>query len=240
MAGARPDGRFSVLVLGATGVFGSRLCRLLADDQFVSLAIVARDRSKVEAMATALGVAGIAIDWRQDLDNLLAGGGYDALVHVAGPFRGQSYAVAEMCIRHRVHYLDLADDRAFVCGIDRLDEAARSAGVLASAGASTAPALTGAVVEAALAEGAKIERVAFGIVPGNDAPRGRALDGSVRLGLVRTLAPATHALSAAADRLRYWVQIAAACTSISTGRRDGRAGACWQKEATGRSCRSCL
>jgi hypothetical protein len=83
--------------------------------------------------------------------------------------------VAETCIRHGVHYLDLADDADFVCGIDRFDAGARAAGVLVCSGASTAPALTGAVVEHALQSGLKIERVAFGIVPGNDAPRGPAL-----------------------------------------------------------------
>ena len=33
-------------------------------------------------------------------------------------FQGQDYGVAECCIRHGVHYLDLADDAAFVHGID--------------------------------------------------------------------------------------------------------------------------
>jgi hypothetical protein len=115
------------------------------------------------------------LDWRRDLDRELATGRFDALVHVAGPFQGQDYSVAEACIRHRVHYLDLADDRAFVCGIDRLDTAARDAGVLVVAGASTAPALTGAVVVAAQSGGMKINRVSFAIVPGNDAPRGLAV-----------------------------------------------------------------
>ena len=55
-----------------------------------------------------------------DLDRVLGEGGHDVVVHVAGPFQGQDYAVAELCIRHGVHYLDLADDSAFVRGIDRL------------------------------------------------------------------------------------------------------------------------
>ena len=168
------DGRLRVLVLGGTGVFGSRLCRLLAGDPRIALTIAARSRSEVDALAAELGIAGLAFDWRRDLDRVLAGGVHDVVVHVAGPFQGQDYAVAELCIRHRVHYVDLADDAAFVCGIERLDAVAKAAGVLVCAGASTAPALTGAVVEAVLKDGA-VERVAFGILPGNDAPRGRAV-----------------------------------------------------------------
>src|SRR5262249_50409895 len=90
------------------------------------------------------------------------------------PFQGQDYGVAEHCIRHGVHYLDLADDAAFVCGIDRLDASATQAGVLIWSGASTAPAVTAAAGGEALKGGA-VERIAFGILPGNDIPRGRAL-----------------------------------------------------------------
>ncbi len=163
-----------VLVLGGTGVFGSRLCRLLAGDPDIALTIAARDRSAVDATARQLGVTGRVLDWRRDLDRVLGEGGHDVLVHTAGPFQGQDYGVPEACIRHGVHYVDLSDDAAFVKGIERLDEMASKADVLVCSGASTAPAITGAVVEAALAAG-PVERVAFGIMPGNDAPRGPAL-----------------------------------------------------------------
>ena len=164
-----------MLVLGGTGVFGGRLCRLLAGDPRIELTAGARDRAKVEALAAELGIAGLVLDWQHDLDRVLAGHPFDVLVHVAGPFQGQAYAVAETCIRHGVHDLDLADDRAFVCGIDRLDAVAKAAGLLVCSGASTAPALTGAVLEQALQDDGSVDRVSFGIVPGNDAPRGRAL-----------------------------------------------------------------
>jgi hypothetical protein len=162
------------LVLGGTGAFGSRLCRLLVGDSAIEITIAARRRPQVEDLAHELGVASVVFDWRRDLDRVLGEGGHDVLVHTAGPFQGQDYAAAELCIRHGVHYLDLADDAAFVCGIDRLDAAAAAAGVLVCAGASTAPALTAAVVEEALKTG-PVERVVFGILPGNDIPRGRAL-----------------------------------------------------------------
>ena len=124
---------------------------------------------------------------------MLGEGGHDLVVHVAGPFQGQDYAVAEFCIRHGVHYLDLADDSAFVRGIDVLLEAALKANVLVCSGASTAPAITGAVVEEALKSG-PIERVAFGIMPGNDAPRGPALVATILGGAGRPIAdqPGRH------------------------------------------------
>lgn len=177
-----------MLVLGGTGVFGGKLCRLLANDPLIALTAGARDGAKVEAIAAELGIAGLVLDWQRDLDRVLALHPFDVLVHVAGPFQGQDYAVAETCIRHGVHYLDLADDRAFVCGIDRLDAAAKAAGLLVCSGASTAPALTGAVLEQALQDGRSVDRVSFGIVPGNDAPRGRALMEAILSGAGKPIA----------------------------------------------------
>ena len=166
---------FAVLVLGGSGVFGARLCRLLAGDPGLAATIAGRDGARAAALAGELGMASLALDWRVDLDRVLSENRFDALVHAAGPFQGQPYDVAEICICHGVHYLDLADDAAFVCGIDRLDAAAKAAGVLVCAGASTAPAITSAVVDAAVAGGMKPLRIDFAIVPGNDAPRGLAL-----------------------------------------------------------------
>jgi hypothetical protein len=182
-----------VLVLGGTGVFGSRLCRLLVGDARIALTIAARDRAAVDALRRELGVAGLAFDWRSDLDRVLGEGNYDIAVHAAGPFQGQDHGVAELCIRHRVHYLDLSDDAVFVRGIERLHDAALKAGVLVCSGVSTAPAITGAVVEEALKKG-PVERVVFGIMPGNDAPRGPALVAAILGGAGKPIAdqPGRH------------------------------------------------
>jgi nucleoside-diphosphate-sugar epimerase len=101
MRKASPNGRLRVLILGGTGVFGSRLCRLLVADPTVVLTVAGRDRVRVDALAGELGISGLVFDWRRDLDRLLEERGYDALVHLAGPFQGQDYGVADLCIRHR-------------------------------------------------------------------------------------------------------------------------------------------
>lgn len=45
-----------------------------------------------------------------------------------------------------MHYVAIADSRDFVCSIRTLDEAAEAAGVVVLSGASSVPALSGAVV----------------------------------------------------------------------------------------------
>jgi hypothetical protein len=134
------------LILGGYGGFGARLSRRLAEDGWEVL-IAGRDRVKAEALALRLPDArGILVDRNGDLGPVLRAEQPDLLIDAAGPFQTSDYRVAEACIAAGVHYFDLADARGFVCGIGALDMAARKAGVAVISGASSIPALSGAVV----------------------------------------------------------------------------------------------
>jgi hypothetical protein len=94
------------------------------------------------------------------------------VINTIGPFQTADYRVAEACIAAGAHYIDLSDSHEFVAGIAQLDAAARAKGVAIITGASTVPALSGAVVvEAGLAP----TTIRIGINPGNRAPRGASL-----------------------------------------------------------------
>jgi NAD(P)-dependent dehydrogenase (short-subunit alcohol dehydrogenase family) len=135
-----------VLILGGYGGFGARLSRRLAGDGWEVL-VAGRSLTKAAAFAGKLnGARALCADRNAPLDGVLAEFKPDLLVDAAGPFQGSGYQVAESCIAHGVHYLDLADARDFVCGIGRLDAAARRAGVVVVSGVSSVPALSGAVV----------------------------------------------------------------------------------------------
>jgi hypothetical protein len=176
------DRRFRILVLGGSGVFGSRLCRLLADDPALELILAGRDSARAKAETRRLRRDGAratlmahAMDLTHGMDAALAKLRPALVVHTAGPFQGQDHAVAESCVRRGVHYIDLADSAAFAIGIATLDAAARKAGVRLASGASTAPALSGAVIDSVRSRFASIARIAVAIAPGNRAPRGPAL-----------------------------------------------------------------
>jgi len=83
----------------------------------------------------------------------------DVVLHTAGPFQGQDYAVARACIDAGCHYVDLADGREFVTHFSLLDADARAAGVSLISGASTLPGISSSVVEAARSEFGKIVSV---------------------------------------------------------------------------------
>lgn len=162
------------LVLGAYGFFGSRISTALARNPRVQLVLAGRDLEKATALAYQLGLTASharradATDprlgsWLRKLD-------IDLLIHTAGPFQEQDYAVAQAAIQAGCHYLDLADGRAFVTGISQLDGAARAANVSVIAGASSLPALSTAVVDRYLPQFSRLDVIRMGISSGAVIP----------------------------------------------------------------------
>ncbi|MBX3664073.1 MAG: DUF4166 domain-containing protein [Burkholderiales bacterium] len=135
-----------VIVLGGYGGFGARLSRRLSADGW-QVFVAGRNARSAEALAMMLPNArALVADRTGDLSPLLRELHPFLLIDAAGPFQGSDYRVARACIAERVHYIDLADAREFVCGIEELNSLAISAGVAVISGASSVPALSGAVV----------------------------------------------------------------------------------------------
>ena len=135
-----------VLILGGYGGFGARLTRKLVD-QGHSVLVAGRSADKATAFCRDLGSAEPVIaDRNGDLGPLLARHSPDMVIDAAGPFQGSDYRVPLSCVKAAIPYLDLADARAFVTGIGALNADASEARVAVIAGASSVPALSGAVV----------------------------------------------------------------------------------------------
>lgn len=98
----------------------------------------------------------------------------DIVIHTGGPFQGQDYRVPEACISVGCHYLDLADDRRFVCDIDALHERALAKQLLIVSGASSVPGLSSVVIDHFSAQFSALETIDCAIAPGNQAERGQA------------------------------------------------------------------
>lgn len=164
-----------VLVLGATGVFGSRLVERLAREEGMALVLAARNRGRIDALIDRLGIAADSrtIDREHisptDLSDV------DVVVDAAGPFQQSHAHVIDAALAARVHYIDLADGRAFVAAITGYDARARAAGIAIVSGASSIPALSHAVIDALTDGWSGIDTIRVGIFPGNRAPRGLAV-----------------------------------------------------------------
>jgi len=168
------------VVLGGYGNFGRLIVAALAADGAHRVIVAGRDARQARAVADASGAPAEAavLDTRAtnfaaELRRL----GANVVVHTAGPFQGQDYGVPRACIEARAHYVDLADARAYVCGIQTLDDAARSNDVLVVSGASSVPALSSAVVDRLQAQFSKIESIEHGITSGAKPPGLAAMEG---------------------------------------------------------------
>jgi hypothetical protein len=163
-----------VLILGASGQFGSRLCRRLVQLDGLHLFLGGRDGQKLEAAQRQL--RGVKPDAKIDIlaGNINASGLLDLLysrrltlvVHLAGPFQGQDYAVAKACLQAGVPYIDMADGREFVAKFTSLDGAAQAKGIPLITGASTVPGLSSVIIDAMLENFSRLEAIDYGICGG--------------------------------------------------------------------------
>lgn len=171
--------KYRVLVVGGYGFFGSRLVERLARQPDLGITVAGRRAAGADALVLALRpsaraeLQAAALDAQSASFHLeLERWAPDVLVHASGPFQGQDHRVAQACIRRGVHYIDLADGREFVAGIQALDTAAKAAGVLVTSGASSVPALSSAAVDHLAQDLAHVQSIDIGISPGNRTERG--------------------------------------------------------------------
>lgn len=170
-----------VVVLGGYGNFGKRIVENLADIEGITLLIAGRNINKSSALVKKLNATSVAkleplvIDiFADDFKEQLAAISPYLVIHTSGPFQGQDYRVPKACIECGAHYIDLADDRRFVCDIAGLDDQAKEKGVLVVSGASSVPGLSSTVVEHYQEQLSTIESINLSIAPGNKAERGLA------------------------------------------------------------------
>jgi saccharopine dehydrogenase-like NADP-dependent oxidoreductase len=209
-----------VIVIGGYGMFGSRLCRLLARDGH-QVWVAGRSLTKARSMASKLGAKPLRLnrdgDW-PDLSNA------EVLIDAAGPFQTYTddpYRTAQRALEAGMHYLDLCDDAAFCVGITEMDDLAKQRGKFALSGVSSVPALSSAVV-AQLAQGAPIDAIDRAILPGNRAPRGWSVMASIMGQAGRPFPttidgqptptrswsnPGTFAISDSISRLAYMIEV---------------------------------
>ncbi len=163
-----------MLILGGYGNFGKRIALALAKKN-IAVVVAGRSREKAEGLAAILpaGLVEIAaFDVTKELSTQLKKWRPTVVINTCGPFQTSNYDVANTCIEHGVHYIDLADGRDFVTGISSLDAEAKQHNVAVISGASTVPGLSSAVIEHYKAEFSNIESLVFGISPGQKAERG--------------------------------------------------------------------
>jgi short subunit dehydrogenase-like uncharacterized protein len=124
----------SYLIYGANGYTGSLIARMAVQRGHRPL-LGGRGGPAVAEVAARLGLPPrvFALDRPKEIDAALDG--VQAVLNCAGPFSRTALPLAEVCLRRRVHYLDVTGEIAVFESLARLDEPARAVGVLLLPGA---------------------------------------------------------------------------------------------------------
>ena len=173
MSGAGPK----VLVIGGYGGFGRRLTELLEGLDLPVVWVAGRSRERAAAFCETRGDALVPLrfDRSGDCTRSLKDIGPDIVVDAAGPFQcygERPYGLVESCLELGINYLDLADGREFVGGIARFDRQARERGIFVLSGASSVPALSGAVIAELAQQAGALDSIAIGITPAGGVQMG--------------------------------------------------------------------
>lgn len=170
-----------ILILGGYGNFGRRIAEALASQDNLKIFIAGRDLNRSHACCDALSpnvhaiLEAVCLNADSpDFAHHLASLDVDVVINCVGPFQAQDYRIAIACISCQCHYIDLADDRQFVCNFTSLDELAKRNNVIAVSGASTVPGLSSVVIDHFYPDFNHLETIDFAIAPGNKAERGLA------------------------------------------------------------------
>jgi short subunit dehydrogenase-like uncharacterized protein len=117
------------LLYGSTGYTG-RLIARTAVRQGLRPVLAGRNAEKVGALASELGLEGLAFPLhdRTALDAALRRA--PVVLHCAGPYVRTYRPMAEACLRTGAHYLDISGEIAVYKGLYELDAEARDAGVM--------------------------------------------------------------------------------------------------------------
>jgi NAD(P)-dependent dehydrogenase (short-subunit alcohol dehydrogenase family) len=169
----------SVFIIGGYGGFGARLSRRLSKAGWQVLVAGRRLEAAIAFCADIENGLPMRADRTKDLGPLLREHKPDLVIDAAGPFQGNNYRVPLACIGAGVHYLDLADARIFVANISNLDEQAKAAGVCVISGASSVPALSGAVVADLAKSFTRVTAINMAISASNRATAGPSVAASI-------------------------------------------------------------
>ncbi|MCP5347257.1 MAG: saccharopine dehydrogenase NADP-binding domain-containing protein [Gammaproteobacteria bacterium] len=172
-----------VLIIGGYGNFGSHIAKNLAREESIQLIIAGRNISKAndyaEILTSKIKPEAASLDIDRNLEQSLAGIKPDIVIHTSGPYQSQDYHVAKACIKQGCHYVDLADGRQFVSGVESLDKEAKEKGVLICSGASSVPCLTSALIDHYKIQFKSIEKIEYGIATAQLTNRGLATTSAV-------------------------------------------------------------
>jgi hypothetical protein len=189
------------VIFGGYGTFGSLVARELA--RFgITVTVAGRDLNRAVELARSLGPRhrGLAADVTRPASIRAALAEQAVAVHCAGPFGPLDATVLETCLEAGCHYVDIADDRAYLALVRCFGERFRERGLAAVYGCSSLPAISGALGLTAAGKAGVLQRTRVTLFIGNNNPKGWAAIRSLVSGLGKPIRAPQGVLRGFRDR----------------------------------------
>jgi len=161
-----------IIILGGYGVFGGRLCQLLATDSRLSIYVAGRSYDKAQQFCSNLNpgamFAPLEFNREKNVAKQLQQVQPDLIIDASGPFQtygSDPYRLVKACLENGINYMDFADGSEFVTGISQFDEQAKAKNIFILSGVSSFPVLTAAVVRHLSTCWKKVQSIKAGIAP---------------------------------------------------------------------------
>lgn len=164
----------TILIVGGYGNFGRHISTALAAESHIACIIAGRRPQRAEAFAARIGARTAVVDTDHPSTIAAVLPGVYAVVNACGPYQKQAYYLAEQCIHHGVHYVDLADTRGYVMGMNKLHQKAQNKNCVVVSGAGAVPAVVSTLVDSLVPEFDKISDIHTAFTIGNKSPFGEA------------------------------------------------------------------
>jgi hypothetical protein len=164
-----------IAVFGGYGTFGAHASRALAAAG-IPLRVAGRDGERARTFAAGLGDRheGVAADAGDPASCAHALAGVRVAVSCAGPFSALGMALPESCLTAGVHYVDIADDRAWHSRLRSWDSRFRERSLTAALGCSSLPGISGALAVLAAKRLLAVEKARITLFIGNRNSKGDA------------------------------------------------------------------
>ncbi len=175
-----------ILVVGASGYFGSLLVEDLLRRTDADVWVGARRHAGIEKLLHRFGpvlsqrLTSCICDLAQPASVETVLPQVDVAVCAAGPYQRLPLTLLESCVNHGVPYIDLADDRSFF--VKARDWVARRDGARLPAlciGWSAVSALSGLLARMVVEGMDRVDALFIQIAPGNRSPRNKGTIGSL-------------------------------------------------------------
>jgi saccharopine dehydrogenase-like NADP-dependent oxidoreductase len=187
-----------VLILGGTGRIGlsvaTDLLRYTPAQVILSGRNVARGQQvMVQLQAQLASGSGVYLDQRldflaldlEDREALAAAiAGVALVIHCAGPFHHRDARVLQLCVQHRVHYLDVSDHRSFTQQSLQYRQAAREAEIMAVINTGIFPGISNSMVRQDIETLDQADHIHLSYVVAGSGGAGRTVMRTTFLGLL--------------------------------------------------------